>query len=304
MLDPAGENYLAFAYSGTPVDEPANNETTFGIHDRVGHWVHDFAPAQASLFRTWASGSSAGKDPASTTALTTSLTIPTTVQTQLSTTLQTTVIKPTAAVPALPIPSSCAGIKAPRFELGVADGWKWTKIAGGMTRPRQILLDSEGNLLVIQSGIGLTAHMLGTNGCISSSKTLISIPSLNHGLALTPDGKTLYVSSSTTAWQYSYDAKAIAVTNQAVVVKGMYQGGHPTRTLMIPPKYPNLLVVSQGSNANFDMESLNMATARAVVKVFDLSKVPSGGYTYNTQGWFLGYGLRNDVAIVIDGNSM
>ncbi|KAI8235313.1 Cellobiose dehydrogenase [Colletotrichum sp. SAR 10_86] len=151
-LDPNGENYLAFAYSGVPVDDPSSNETTFGIHERTGHWYHDFQPAQAADFDEWASGSSGG--------------------------------------------------------------------------------------------------------------------------------------------------------GQTVVVKGMQQGGHPTRALLIPPATPHLLVIQQGSYSNFDYESLNKGVARAVVKVFDLRSVPSGGYTYNTQGWFLGWGLRNEVALAADGNNM
>ncbi|KAI8201865.1 Cellobiose dehydrogenase [Colletotrichum sp. SAR 10_65] len=59
-LDSNGENYLAFAYSGVPVDDPSSNETTFGIHERTGHWYHDFKPAQAADFDEWASGSSGG----------------------------------------------------------------------------------------------------------------------------------------------------------------------------------------------------------------------------------------------------
>jgi hypothetical protein len=156
----------------------------------------------------------------------------------------------------------------------------------------------------VQSGLGVTIHTVGSDGCISSTKTLISNPTLNHGIGFTPDGKTLYVSSMTTAWRYSYDAKSQTVSDQVIVVKGMVQGGHPTRALIVPPATPNLLVIQLGSYSNFDMESLNMATARAVVKVFNMSSVPTGGYTYTTEGWFLGYGLRNDVALLTDGNNM
>jgi hypothetical protein len=42
---------------------------------------------------------------------------------------------------------------------------------------------------------------------------------------------------------------------------------------------------------------------RALVKVFDLTNVPQGGYDYKTSGRFLGYGLRNEVAIVVDNNN-
>ncbi|KAK1659141.1 carbohydrate-binding cytochrome b562 [Colletotrichum godetiae] len=325
-LDPNGENYLAFASSGVPVGDPAANDTTFGIHERVGHWVHNFQPAQTIDFDSWAEGNDDGESPTSTVTKTTLLTTFSTSTLHSTTILKTTVtmagVSPSSATatvssshststsssivssaPVPPVPSSCSGVSAFRFGYQTASGWKAVKLAGSLTGPRGLVVDSEGNLLVVQSGKGVTAHTLGADGCISSTKTLFSNPSLNHGIGLTPDGKTLYVSSMTTAWSYAYDAKAQSVSAQTVVVKGMQQGGHPTRNLIIPPATPHLLVIQQGSYSNFDYESLNKAVARAVVKVFDTRSVPSGGYTYASQGWLLGWGLRNEVALAVDGNN-
>lgn len=317
---------MAFAYSGVPVDDPSANDTTFGIHERVGHWMHNFEPAQAADFESWAGGDSGGEPPVSTVTQTTLLTSTSTSTFHSTTTLKTTVTRtglPTSSAPAtvsapvpttsstvsaiesvLPIPNSCAGVSGFRFGYQTASGWKAVKLAGSLTGPRGVAVDSEGNLLVVQSGKGVTVHTFGSNGCISSTKTLISNPSLNHGIGFTPDGKTLYVSSMTTAWSFSYDAKAQTVSGQTVVVKNMQQGGHPTRALMIPPATPHLLVIQQGSYNNFDYESLNKAVGRAVVKVFDMRSVPSGGYAYASQGWLLGWGLRNEVALAADGNNM
>ncbi|GKT93618.1 cellobiose dehydrogenase [Colletotrichum tofieldiae] len=296
-LDPNGENYLAFAYSGVPVDDPAANETTFGIHERVGHWMHNFEPAQAADFESWAGGDSGGEPPVNTVTRTTLLTTFSTSTFRSTTTLQTTVTSTgfppggsatttasassstatssaiASSAPVLPVPSSCSGVNPFKFGYQTASGWKAVKLAGSLTGPRGVAVDSEGNLLVVQSGKGVTVHTFGSNGCISSTKTLISNPSLNHGIGFTPDGKTLYVSSMTTAWSYTYDAKAQTVSGQTVVVKNMQQGGHPTRALLIPPATPHLLVIQQGSYNNFDYESLNKAVARAVVKVFDMRSV-------------------------------
>lgn len=191
-----------------------------------------------------------------------------------------------------------------RYNLSAAAGWKYTLLATGLSKPRSLVFDTEGHLLVLEAGKGLTAHTIGANGCISASKTVIQMTQLNHGLALSPDGKTVYVSAAPTAWSYSYDAKTMTATNQQVVVRGMNPGGHNSRTLAVPPNNPNLLIVSLGSAGNIDEPAIMKETGRAIVKVFDLSKTPSGGWTYNTQGWYLGYGLRNEVALVFDGNNM
>jgi glucose/arabinose dehydrogenase len=205
----------------------------------------------------------------------------------------------------LPFPTSCAGVTArTTYKLSVADGWKYTLIGAGLNKPRSLLFDTEGHLLVLQAGLGLTAHTIGADGCISSSKTVIQLNTLNHGLALSPDGKTLYVSAAPTAWSYTYDPVTMTATNQQVVVKGMNPGGHNTRTLAVPPNNPNLLIVSLGSQGNIDVPTVQKETGRAIVKVFDMSKTPAGGWTYNTQGWYLGYGLRNEIGIIFDGNNM
>jgi glucose/arabinose dehydrogenase len=160
-------------------------------------------------------------------------------------------------------------------------------------------------LLVVESGKGITVHTLAATGCISSSKTLISQTNLNHGIFLTPDSKTLYASSSTTVWRWTYDPVAAAISGSStVVVNGMLAAGHVSRTLSIPKNNPNLLVVSHGSNGNLDMPTVSPSAARAIVKVFNMSNVPSGGYNYVSGGYTAGYGLRNEVGIVFDGNNM
>jgi glucose/arabinose dehydrogenase len=80
--------------------------------------------------------------------------------------------------------------------------------------------------------------------------------------------------------------------------------GHVTRTLIIPPKHPNLLIVSHGSNDNFDYGSADIKTGRSCVKVFDTTKAPTNGYDYATEGYQMGYGLRNEVGLAFDGDGM
>ena len=80
--------------------------------------------------------------------------------------------------------------------------------------------------------------------------------------------------------------------------------GHVTRTLIVPPKHPNLLLVSHGSNDNFDYGSADIKIGRSCVKVFDITKVQANGYGYATGGYQMGYGLRNEVGLAFDGNGM
>jgi glucose/arabinose dehydrogenase len=88
------------------------------------------------------------------------------------------------------------------------------------------------------------------------------------------------------------------------MVSGMATSGHITRTLIIPPHRPELLVVSHGSNANLDQDSSRPETARAIVKVFNVSSAPLQGYNYVSEGWNAGFGLRNEVGLAFDGNNM
>ncbi|KAI0096255.1 actin-domain-containing protein [Nemania sp. FL0031] len=52
-LDGTSQANFAYAYSTTPVDEPGNSETTFSIHDSVGHWTHDLGAARSDQFSSW-----------------------------------------------------------------------------------------------------------------------------------------------------------------------------------------------------------------------------------------------------------
>ncbi|GAP87515.2 putative cellobiose dehydrogenase [Rosellinia necatrix] len=45
--------------------------------------------------------------------------------------------------------------------------------------------------------MGVSVHTYGPDGCLNSTATIIQNPRPNHGLSLTPAGKTLYASSAT-----------------------------------------------------------------------------------------------------------
>ncbi|KAI1134758.1 soluble quino protein glucose/sorbosone dehydrogenase [Hypoxylon sp. FL0543] len=202
-------------------------------------------------------------------------------------------------------PPSCPGIPPARYPFELAAGWTAMKVADGLTSPRGLVIDNGGRLLVVEKGSGISQHAVDINGCITSSRTLVSMSSLNHGIYLGIDGRTLYASSATDVFRWAYNPENGNTDGPPeIVVSGMASEDHVTRTLIIPAHRPDLLVVSHGSNSNLDYATSDPATARAIVKVFNVSMVPNGGYNYAHDGWNAGYGLRNEVGLAFDGNNM
>ncbi|KAF4637099.1 hypothetical protein G7Y89_g1005 [Cudoniella acicularis] len=305
VLNGTGTVPLAWAQGDTAVQDPSNNNTVFDVHKTFGKWQHDLNAARSPNFNAWVVSNILPVPTASASSSATSTTANPTTTGKAPTTIVTSV-KPTSTAIAgkAPIPASCSGAGAPKFSSVLAPGWKATKVLGGLTSPRSIEFDSVGNMLVVQSGKGITVHTVGADGCITGSKTLVSLNSLNHGIQFSADGKTLYASSMTNVYSWPYTASSTSVGTRTTIITGMYNGGHTTRTLLIAPHKPNLLLVSHGSNDNWDYASGNVKTARAIIKVFDLSAIPSGGYNYVSGGWNAGYGMRNEVGMAFDGNNM
>lgn len=50
LLDAKGENALAYAYSTVPVHDAAKNDSSFNMHDGIGHWIHDFSQGANANF--------------------------------------------------------------------------------------------------------------------------------------------------------------------------------------------------------------------------------------------------------------
>jgi glucose/arabinose dehydrogenase len=291
-----GTTQFAWAYGANAVQDPASNTSAFNVHAAYSKWTHDLNAARIDNFDALVKANLLN---APVTGPVTNAPTPTTILTSVKPS-STTIKK----APAATIPSSCSGAGSPAFPSSLASGWKATKIAGGLTNPRSIQFDSAGNMLVVQSGKGISYHVMSADGCVTSTKMLVSLNSLNHGLALSADGKTLYASSMTQVYTWPYDAAAASVGTRTTIITGMTSGGsHLTRTLALHPTNPNLLVVSHGSNANIDTAAGNPKTGRAIIKVFDLSKIPSGGYNYVSGGWNAGYGQRNEVGITFDNNN-
>jgi glucose/arabinose dehydrogenase len=289
---------FAYGMASKAPAQPANNRSTFNVHSSFGNYKLDLTQGQNANFDKLVAANLLQDAPPTSS----SAPVPSSAITTPPTTLSTSTLPqpmPTS------VPSLCAGVSGLAFPIDTAKGWKATKVAGGLTQPRGLIFDTANHLLVIQNGLGITAHEIGPDGCFASSKTLVTQRNLNHGIVLSQDGKTLFASSATSVFAWNYDPATMTISGDSkIVISGMASNGHVTRTLAIPPKHPNLLIVSHGSNDNFDYPSGDIRTGRSCIKVFDTTKTPADGYDYVTGGYQMGYGLRNEVALAFDGYGM
>jgi glucose/arabinose dehydrogenase len=123
---------------------------------------------------------------------------------------------------------------------------------------------------------------------------------LNHGIALSNDGKTLYASSEEAVFSWSYDAASQTVSSEnKTLVNGMSNADHTTRTLLMSQWQPGILLVSRGSASNVDSVAEDSSTGHAQVRAFNVVNVTSTSPPYNfaTSGRLLGWGLRNSVGL-------
>lgn len=131
---------------------------------------------------------------------------------------------------------------------------------------------------------------------------------LNHGIALSPDGKTLYVSSADAVFSYPYDAGStsgnfVSRGSARKLIGGMRNSDHITRTLLVAQRFSKgQLLVSRGSADNIDAEARILSSGHSQLKLFDLSALPSGGgnesaFDFTRDGKILAWGLRNSVGV-------
>jgi len=181
-------------------------------------------------------------------------------------------------------------------------GFAWDILATNLSSPRGIIFDSQGRLLIVQSGTGILALTFTNDSCgiVTQTTNVLLNSSLNHGIEFSVDGKTLFASSANDAWSWSYNATDASVSNVKLLVTNMGGTTHSTRTLHVPPLHPNLLVISRGSDGNIDPSAATTASGHSQVKAFDLDNVPSGGYDYSSDGGILAYGVRNEVGVTSD----
>lgn len=83
-------------------------------------------------------------------------------------------------------------------------------------------------------------------------------------------------------------------------------GGHSTRTLLLSRKQPGILLVSRGSGPNIDNRATDHSSGISQIRAFDISDPNLGtskAYNYPSDGWTIGWGLRNSVGVAEEPNT-
>ncbi|RVD83207.1 uncharacterized protein DFL_007603 [Arthrobotrys flagrans] len=184
----------------------------------------------------------------------------------------------------LPAPELASGYQA---KLAIAD----------LKDPRQIIFDKQGRLLVVDRGVGIKQFKVDKCGLLVGSTTIIEDNKLNHGLTISTDGKTLFASSSDVAYGWTYNTDSGTVSNKKALVTGMSSGGHTTRSLLVPNGNPDLLLISVGSDGNFDQGTKEYSSGRSQIRGFKWKDLLSESVVYKESGTNFGWGLRNSVGL-------
>ncbi|KAF2264513.1 soluble quino protein glucose dehydrogenase [Lojkania enalia] len=202
-----------------------------------------------------------------------------------------------AVLQARALAQSCPTLSASYPAPSVASGYEARLIAQGLERPRGLLFDDKGNLLVVERGRGISAfNVNGDGSCVTleNKKAVVQDEELNHGIELSDDGKTLYASSIDSVFKYEYDSGGLSVNGQGeAIINGMRTDGTVTRTLLLSRKSKNKLLVSRGSDENIDLSAVDINGGESQIRIFDPTQ---GGQEY-TAGQTLGWGLRNAVGV-------
>lgn len=169
-------------------------------------------------------------------------------------------------------------------------GYEVSVIAAGLQRPRFMVFDEAGNLLVAESGAGQVLRFPYDNGLLGSGEVLTSGLERPASVAFFTEGdqEYLYVSEPQQISRFAYDP-AGPVGAQEPIITGLPTGGHSTRTVRFGPD--DMLYMAVGSSCNICVEE---DPIRATVS----RTTPQGGSPE-----ILATGLRNPVDLVFQPGS-
>ncbi|KAF2745528.1 soluble quino protein glucose dehydrogenase [Sporormia fimetaria CBS 119925] len=204
-------------------------------------------------------------------------------------------------------PACSSTISAVHGDPSVAPGWRAQVVASGLNKPRSIVVDPAGRLLVVELGYGISRLNLdeGEGPCVRAAgekEVVIEHPELYHGLELSPNGKTLYASTPSAVYAWDYDPVQGRNTSgpRELINDFGEEGNHVTRTLLLSRQVEGMLIVSRGSVGNLDENAQDIASGVSTIKAFNISIIKQSPYSYIKDGLLLGWGLRNSVGVAED----
>ena len=211
---------------------------------------------------------------------------------------------PDAAIPmqdaAAPEPPPVTCVGATKLDAYVSDPKLCVYVfAQNIPSARQLAFAPNGDLFV-NAGSLVVLWDADKNGQSDAGErsTFSTGPGLNHGVVFSRDGKFVYASSPTTVYRWAYSAGQR--TSQAaaeVVVNGIPDGGHATRTLAFDSQ--GRLIVSIGSASNVDTAQAEWDTRSQIRRYAIPASLPSGGLGF-ASGEVIATGMRNEAGIFVD----
>lgn len=181
--------------------------------------------------------------------------------------------------------------------LDLIDGLSLDIYADGFTKPRVMVFDSNGNMLVSDTEEGTVTVLRDNDNDYKVDERIVLLENLNkpHGLAIdcgADDYCDLYVATTDKIDSYEYDANSISALFRDVVVDLPDGGRHYTRTIEFEPGTRNSkLIVSIGSSCNVCYEDDERYAS--IISV----DIATGQYELYAQG------LRNSVFMTINSDT-
>lgn len=174
--------------------------------------------------------------------------------------------------------------------------------ATNVSSARGIVFAPNGDLFVSAGSKVLVLWDADKNGASGADErdTFGTANGLNHGIAFSRDQKFLYASSMTTVFRWAYTPGQRKAQGAAqVVVSGIPDGGHSTRTLQFDSQ--GRLIVSVGSAGNLDATQQLWDTNSQIRRFTIPASLPNGGLAYSS-GEVIATGMRNEVGLYVDAN--
>jgi glucose/arabinose dehydrogenase len=171
--------------------------------------------------------------------------------------------------------------------------------ASDVGHARQMAFAPNGDLFVNNDSVTVLFDDDGNGSSGDGERaTFATAPDLNHGIAFSRDGGYVYASSSSTVYRWRYTTGARRAASAAeVVVSGIPQGGHVTRTLVFDSR--GRLYVSVGSASNVDVDPVLVQTRAQIRRFVIPDPLPPAGLDY-ASGEVVASGMRNEVGLYMD----